>query len=125
MTFTKEGVVMKNKKIVIIIGGAFLLIILLVAYVYRPLTLNNISNKPNFKGVVTEVYENSMMVSVNADEDESKSSDLMIVSLDVKIKDSMTDFEVGNKVKVYYDGNIAESYPAQINTVYAVLLVDE
>ena len=28
----------------------------------------------------------------------------------------------GDEVTVYYDGNIAESYPMQINKVYAVLL---
>ena len=30
--------------------------------------------------------------------------------------------QVGDEVTVYYDGNIAESYPMQINKVYAVLL---
>ena len=30
----------------------------------------------------------------------------------------------GDKMTVYYDGNIAENYPMQINTVYAILLVE-
>ena len=34
----------------------------------------------------------------------------------------MTDFTVGDRVIVYYDGEIAESYPAQVNTVYAIVL---
>ena len=34
----------------------------------------------------------------------------------------MTHFNIGDEVVVYYDGNIAESYPMQINTVYAILL---
>lgn len=116
---------MKNKKTVILIGGALLLVILLVVYMSRPLTLNKIGNKPSFEGVVTEVYENSIMVVVNNDEEEYKSSDLMSVSLDVKVKDSETSFDVGDKVRVYYDGSIAESYPAQINTVYAIVFVNE
>ena len=45
-----------------------------------------------------------------------------IVSLDVENKDSMTHFSIGDEVVVYYDGNIAESYPMQINTVYAITL---
>ena len=45
-----------------------------------------------------------------------------VISLDVKNKDSMTDFSIGDKVAVYYDGYIAESYPMQINTVYAITL---
>src|SRR5699024_1437553 len=28
---------------------------------------------------------------------------------------AFTDFQVGDKVEIYYDGNIAESYPAQIH----------
>ena len=37
-------------------------------------------------------------------------------------KDSVTNFNIGDEVVVYYDGNIAESYPMQINTVYAITL---
>jgi len=35
----------------------------------------------------------------------------------------MTHFSVGDAVRVYYDGTIAESYPAQVDTVYAIILV--
>ena len=34
----------------------------------------------------------------------------------------MTHFSIGDEVVVYYDGNVAESYPMQINTVYAITL---
>lgn len=40
------------------------------------------------------------------------------------VKDDMVDFNIGDEVIVYYDGNIAESYPLQINTVYAISLKD-
>lgn len=46
------------------------------------------------------------------------------VSLDAENKDDMVDFNIGDEVIVYYDGNIAESYPLQINTVYAISLKD-
>lgn len=41
---------------------------------------------------------------------------------DLYEKDSITHFN--DEVIVYYDGNIAESYPLQINTVYAISLKD-
>ena len=44
------------------------------------------------------------------------------VSLNVENKDSSTHFNIGDEVVVYYDGNIAESYPMQINKVYAITL---
>ena len=44
------------------------------------------------------------------------------VSLDVECADSVTHFNIGDEVVVYYDGNVAESYPMQINKVYAITL---
>ncbi len=44
------------------------------------------------------------------------------VSLDVENKDSMTHFNIGDEVVVYFDGMVAESAPMQINTVYAITL---
>jgi len=34
----------------------------------------------------------------------------------------VTHFQIGDEILVYYDGNIAESYPMQIHTVYAITL---
>lgn len=87
-----------------------------------PITMNNVVKEPHFGGTVTEVYDNAILVSVNEGEDARKSSDLISVSTNVKLKDSMTDFTVGDRVIVYYNGEIAESYPAQVNTVYAIRL---
>lgn len=90
----------------------------------KEMNMDKVLNEPNFVGVVTEVNEHSILVKVNEDEDDIRSSDLMSVSLDVEIDDSITDFNIGDEVRVYYDGMIAESYPAQINKVYAIMLVD-
>lgn len=86
--------------------------------------MDSVKSKPNFAGTVTEVNEKSILVSVNEDEDEIKSSDLISVSLNVELKDTLTDFKAGDEVRVYYDGTIAESYPAQIHKVYAIMLVN-
>lgn len=44
------------------------------------------------------------------------------VSLEVENKDSMTHFNVGDAVVVYYDGTVAGTYPMQIRKVYAITL---
>lgn len=88
----------------------------------RPMSMNNIAKKPHFAGTVTEVFDNAILVIVDEGEDVRRSSDLMNVSLNVELKDSMNHFNVNDKVIVYYNGEIAESYPAQINTVYAIVL---
>ena len=76
-----------------------------------------ISNEPSIKGFIKEVNENSILV-------ENKSGEYW-VSLNVENKDGIySPIVAGDEVAVYYDGNIAESYPMQINTVYAILLIE-
>lgn len=116
---------MSNNKTTWLIVGTILFISLVLIYVFRPLTMNDILDKPSFNGVVTQVNKNTIIVAVDEDEDEYKSSDVMSVSLDVQLNDNITQFEVGDMVQVFYDGSIAESYPAQINTVFAILLIEE
>lgn len=48
-----------------------------------------------------------------------------VVLLNVENRDRIySPIRVGDEVTVYYDGNITESYPMQINRVYAVLLIE-
>jgi ribosomal protein L21E len=116
---------MISKKTPWIVLGILILIGLMLAYIFKPMTMNDIYKEPNFSGVVTAVFDKAIIVSVNEGEDELLSSDKVSVSLNVKLKNSMTQFEIGDNVKVFYDGVIAESYPAQINAVYVILLLDE
>ena len=73
-----------------------------------------IENEPSVTGIVNDNNENSILIK-NEDGE-------YWVSLNVENKDSMTHFSIGDEVVVYYDGNIAESSPIQINTVYAITL---
>ena len=73
-----------------------------------------ISNEPNITGTVKETNENAILIENDNGE--------YWVSLNVENKDSMTSFNIGDEVVVYCDGNVAESYPMQINTVYAITL---
>ena len=73
-----------------------------------------IQNEPSIQGIVTDTTDTAILME-NADGE-------YWVSLDVQNGDSMTHFSVGDEVVVYFDGNIAESYPMQITTVYAITL---
>lgn len=117
---------MKLKKIhrILLIVALALMLILILAYIFKPMTMNDIYKEPNFKGTVIEVSENSILVSVNEDEDEFESSDKISVSLNVKLKDSMTHFNVSDNVSVYYNGVILETDPVQVKEVYAIILRD-
>ena len=73
-----------------------------------------IENEPNITGFVKETAEHSVLIENETGE--------YWVSLQVENKDSITNFTVGDEIVVYFDGNIAETYPMQINTVYAITL---
>lgn len=116
---------MKVKKIVLVICGLLIVVGLIAIFILKPMTMNEVYNKPNFSGVVLEVNDGSILVAVNDSEKEFKSSDKISVSLDVKVKYSVANFDIGDEVKVFYDGEILESYPAQIHKTYAVLLQND
>ena len=73
-----------------------------------------IANEPNITGVVKDTGEKAVLI-------ENENGEYW-VSLAVENKDSMTSFRIGDEVVVYFDGMVAESYPMQINTVYAITL---
>lgn len=73
-----------------------------------------IQNEPSITGIVTTITEDAFLMK-------SETGDYW-VSLQVENKDSMTHFSIGDEVVVYYDGNVAETYPMQIRKVYAITL---
>ena len=73
-----------------------------------------IANKPSITGIVRDMDVNAILIENNSGE--------YWVSCDVEIQDSVTEYEIGDEVVVYFDGSIAESYPMQINKVYAITL---
>lgn len=95
-------------------------LVLLVICVMTLMGCNNrsmnhiIQNEPNITGIVKSITNESFLMENETGE--------YWVSLKVENKDSKTHFNTGDEVVVYFDGNVAESYPMQINTVYAITL---
>ncbi len=79
-----------------------------------------IENEQSVTGVVTKVYENSFLMVGEAAG--NYAAEEYSVSLKAENEDSYTSVSVGDEVVVYHNGEIAESYPLQINTVYAIIL---
>ena len=75
---------------------------------------------PYFQATVLEVKENSIL-----GEQELTSVDRISVSTDVISIQEVPEMEEGTEVRVVYNGEIAESYPAQIHHVFAIYLIDE
>ena len=79
-----------------------------------------IENEPSITGIVEEVQDDYIIIYINTEGYPYGAS--CEVSLDAENKDSYTDISVGDEVVVYYNGEIAESDPLQINTVYGITL---
>ena len=79
-----------------------------------------IENEPSLTGIVEEVGDEAILLSIRTQGYPYGAT--CQVSLDVENGDSTTDLSVGDEVVVYYNGEIAESDPLQIRTVYAITL---
>lgn len=101
-----------------------LLAVLFLFSACKPSLNDVIADKPCKQGVVEHVYEKEILLAEDKIEGDPNTGGYYSVSLDVEYSDSMTHFYEGDRVAVYYDGWIAESYPGQINHVYAILLLE-
>lgn len=72
----------------------------------------------SFTGTIKEINDNRALVSAKVYEGNPESD----VFIDLSVNNAET-FQVGDKVKVEFEGIIKESNPAQINTL-SVVLVD-
>lgn len=101
-------------------------LILALMFVFGLVGCNNrnmnyiIKHEPSVTGTVEEVHDNYMIIYLKTDGYPNGAR--RAVSLNAENKDSYTDVAVGDEVIVYYNGEIAESYPLRINTVYAINL---
>lgn len=77
-----------------------------------------------FNATVLEVTENAVLVEPFKEFDESKSSDKIWLSLAWRPK-NYPQMKVGDEIRVVYNGDIAETYPAQINTVFAIYFLED
>ena len=86
----------------------------------------------SFVAAVLENNGTNLLVEPEEDSDELRSADKITVHVsdNVKLLDSQGNgikidgVETGDKVRIFYDGAIAESYPAQINKCYKIVLMD-
>ena len=80
-----------------------------------------IENEPSVVGVVEEVHDDYVIMYSETAEGYPNGSRWSI-SLTVESKDSYADPVVGDEIVVYYDGNVMETDPLKVGTVYAITL---
>lgn len=95
-------------------------IVLIILCCLLVLTGCNKKEEHSFIAKVIEVSSNSIIVEPDLLEDERKSSARFIIDL----KDNDTIYEIDDYVKIYYDGVIFESYPAQVEATKIEKLIE-
>lgn len=80
-----------------------------------------IASKPSVTGIVQEVHADYVLLYADAAEGYPYGSTWSI-SLQPENKDSYTDVVVGDEITVYHDGNVMETDPLCVGTVYAITL---
>lgn len=70
-----------------------------------------------FIGTIIEAFDDSIIVEPGEDTIERKSSDKISMGIERPTSGIIDFYVVGNKVKITYNGNINESYPAQISAI--------
>lgn len=101
------------KKLLIILLG-----LCLILMTGCGLSMNNVDKKPSFTGKVLELHASYVLV-------DGENIGAVTVTRQTTIPAGSPDMNVGDTVTVYYDGNIMETYPAQLGEVYAIVIEEE
>ena len=102
------------------IGFYMMLVVILVSLVGCSRSMNYvIGHEPSFIGTVEDITDEYVLVNVDVEDVIYSDHPNVQVSIDVELKDSYLDLSSGDKIVVYYDGNITEG---KAETVYAITL---
>ena len=78
--------------------------------------------RSGFNAKVLEVNENDILVEPFENEDERKSASRIYVRTELKGNGQLPEIKKGDYVTISYDGQIQETYPAQITNVFYITL---
>lgn len=113
-------------------GIAFLLVALIISIIAVGCNNSGKDSGAIFIATVLENNQVSLLVEPEEDSVELRSADRITVYiseailLDSQSREITEDIiKVGNIVQIYYDGEIAESYPAQIYGCYKIIVIHD
>lgn len=84
-----------------------------------------VNSNPYFNATVLKIYEKSVLVKPFEDEDEFNSADKITIGKKTVSTKEFPELSVGDEIRIVYNGEIQETYPAHLPTVFAVYLLDE
>ena len=97
--------------------------VVLGACIFAAFSLTGCKDTETPKGNPT--FNATVLISVEPFENEEISTGEITVTTDVVSKIEVPELEEGTEVCIVYNGEILETYPARIKTVFAIYLLDE
>lgn len=83
-------------------------------------------NQVSFVGTVVEIDEERLLVEVTNNADSAFSAGNQVyVQKEVVSVDGCPDVEIGEYIRVFFDGNIEDSIPARIGRIFSIYKTDE
>jgi len=82
----------------------------------------NLDDKPSVTGFIQEIHDDYILIATSTAEGYPYGASFD-VSINIKECDAIYNpLTVGDEIVVYYDGNMSDTDPVQIETVYAIKL---
>lgn len=101
----------------------FLCVLITLTVLFSLTACNSKTNDTvTFQAVILEIHESHYIVKPVEGSAELSSADQ--ITIPVADKNISPEPEVGDTLEIEYDGEIAESYPAQITNVYSISVVE-
>ena len=82
------------------------------------------NDNPVFQATVIEVNGDLLLVEPAPQSDAAKSADRIQVPLTSVDEETRTQLKTGTQIIVKYDGALQETYPAMVNTLYNIYILE-
>lgn len=103
-----------NTSVLISIVGVLLFLITII------FILSMKFSGPCFKGTIVEKQDNYLVVTLNRNNDIYTHAEQIVVLITEDTDVYLKGLEIGDRICVYYDGNILETYPSQVTAIRIV-----
>lgn len=80
------------------------------------------NKNPYFEAEVLEIYEKTALVEPLENEEIRKTADKITISLETVSTLATPELQTGDIIRIIYNGTIEESYPANIPTVFSIIV---
>jgi len=111
---------MKKLQLLLLFIAMILIIVIAVHLLRPPLSMKNVWYEPHFHGTVVRIHDDYIIVQVRQGEEVREISEYIHVSRNVTLTDSTS--RPGDRVAVYFDGNITPGDPPHADVVYAIIV---